>query len=198
MSNGVARRGPRPLAQGVGGPYLRGIGSVPGGADRKPTAEPSAMSVITLVEKCAPTTAPTARRGAKKKLGAPSAENRPYRGATKRKPAAQATRPRRNDELPQGSGGSDEAIALANQHHRRRHRQRCHDELVHVVGSRGRPWLDLSPSNWSGPICWSSRTWHKGVAGLRPAPFERPESDEMYTSHHFLEPVRSMHHSPLS
>jgi hypothetical protein len=61
---------------------LRGIGSVTGGADRKPTAEPSAMSVITLlVEKCAPTTAPTARRGAKKKLGAPSAEEiRPYRG----------------------------------------------------------------------------------------------------------------------
>ena len=61
---------------------MHGIGSVPGGADRKPTAEPSAMSVITLLaEKCAPTTAPTARRGAKKKLGALSAEeNRPDRG----------------------------------------------------------------------------------------------------------------------
>jgi hypothetical protein len=66
---------------------LRGIGSVTGGADRKPTAEPSAMSVITLlVEKCAPTTAPTARRGAKKKLGEPSAEeNRPWRGCNQAK-----------------------------------------------------------------------------------------------------------------
>jgi hypothetical protein len=53
--------------------------------------------VITLlVEKCAPTTAPTARRGAKKKLGAPSAEeNRPYRGCNQAKAcsASDATAP---------------------------------------------------------------------------------------------------------
>ena len=103
-------------------------------------------------------------------------------GCNQAKARSASDRPRRNDELPQGSGGSDEAIALANQHHRRRHRQRCHDEPVHVVGSRGRPWLDLSPSNWSGPICWSSRTWHKDEAGLWPTLPEQPRATTVHVA----------------
>src|SRR5215203_33047 len=134
-----------------------------------------------LAGESAPPTAPTVKRSAKRSpevLTAPGKD--PDRDGV-------ARRSQQSAGERSASGRADHrGPAAAPTRPASRHRR--HHMLVRLVGLRGRPWLELSPSSRNGPVRWLGHTWHVDEAGLQFAPPQQAENDAMQTPSNVEEP----------